>query len=145
MGCNFYINETDEHIGKRSAAGQYCWDCRETLKIGGVSEVHQGRTGRYDACPICGAKPQKEKLEESSAGRELGFNERPYRGKRGVASCSSFTWAIDPIDLVWQSFQRGNRKWIVDEYGRKYTWRQFLGVLQECPVKFYDSIGKEFS
>ena len=42
MGTNFYkIKRVDnkieegEHIGKRSAAGEYCWDCRRTLSIYG--------------------------------------------------------------------------------------------------------------
>ena len=41
MGTNFYLGkyvyETkyENHIGKRSAAGLYCWDCDETLIIGG--------------------------------------------------------------------------------------------------------------
>ena len=34
------------HIGKRSAAGMYCWDCDDTLCPGGKSQVHAG--GRND-------------------------------------------------------------------------------------------------
>ena len=39
MGTNFYIIDKDQeysegrHIGKRSAAGWYCWDCGTTLCI----------------------------------------------------------------------------------------------------------------
>jgi hypothetical protein len=46
MGTNFYKidikkdNKEGEHIGKRSAAGYYCWDCGITLNIYGEAWVH---------------------------------------------------------------------------------------------------------
>lgn len=140
MGCNFYLPD-GTHVGKRSAAGLYCWDCGITLCAGGESRVHYSDSDGdwYDECPRCGAKPEAERLENSSAGRELGFNKQPLgQRKTGVASCSSFTWAIPPYKLFT------GRGWIADEYERKYTPKQFRAILDECPIQYYDSIGQEF-
>lgn len=49
MGTNFYLkghrgdDDPKYHIGKRSAAGLYCWDCRITLCKGGESAIHRGQ------------------------------------------------------------------------------------------------------
>lgn len=145
MGTNFYtiditknekIDHMDPefHIGKRSAAGLYCWDCDITLCKDGKEFVHHVKKGIkngktvpldsidiygmeicptcglqlkpknywslpnvewYKKCPKCGKRPKTEKLENSSAGRELGFNKNVPKRKRGVASCSSFSWAME--------------------------------------------------
>ena len=137
MGTNFYVDlsgERGQHIGKRSAAGKYCWDCRMTLCKG---RVHSGADW-YDACPQCDAGPVKETIEASSAGRELGFNKSVPMAKSGVASCSSFSWAVEPPYLEGVSLIR-------DEYGRQFTREEFLQVLEECPIQFTESIGREFS
>ena len=98
MGCNFYTLR-GTHIGKRSAAGLYCWDCDLTLCRYGNEGIHYGgwedrEQKWYKACPMCHSEPEKESLENNSAGRELGFNKQPFKRKRGVRSCSSFTWAM---------------------------------------------------
>ena len=136
MGCNFYLLD-GTHIGKRSAAGLYCWDCKTSLCKGGTHNVHAAKSTWYDKCPECGKTAMEETLEESAAGRELGFNKSPPKPKTGVRSCSSFSWAIHPYLL------RGKR--VVDEYGRKYKAKEFRAVLSECPIMFYGSIGMEFS
>jgi hypothetical protein len=154
MGTNFYLlNGT--HVGKRSAAGLYCWDCGITLCKNGNDSVHAGhrdmphetgcdrgwtcRCGWYDACPKCGASPAKESLDTGSAGRELGFNSSKPKPKTGVATCSSFSWAMNP-----NKFRNSNVLYIRDEYKRKYTRKQFMAVLSECPLQFTNSIGVEF-
>ena len=137
MGTNFYMmNGT--HIGKRSASGMYCWDCRLTLCEDGESGVHLGKSKWYDSCPSCGKKPISEGAFGGSTGRELGFNKKPFVAKKGVASCSSFRFAVesDRIERL--------RK-VKDEYGRKYSKEKFKKMLLECPIKYYDFIGKEFS
>lgn len=139
MGTNFYIGE--QHIGKRSAAGWYCWDCNISLCVGGDTQVHLSDNW-YDACPYCGKKVVKESLYSSSAGRELGFNKSEPKKKSGVASCSSFSYAIKPEELV-QKLNAGCT--VVNEYGDKYTPRQFLEILNECPIRLYHMIGQEFS
>ena len=143
MGCNFYTL-SGKHIGKRSAAGYYCWDCDITLCKQGNDGVHKGETGEagqtgwFKKCPLCGQMPQEESLDDSSAGRELGFNKQPFGKKMGVKSCSSFSWAMEKAQLKRIIF-------VKDEYGRKYTKRKFWKMLDECPIQYFDSIGTEFS
>jgi len=150
MGTNFYFadmpidhehDDPDYHIGKRSAAGLYCWNCGQTLCKGGPPFVHSGVIGWYEKCPKCGKKPTKEGLEKSSIGRELGFNKGRPNKKRGVRSCSSFTWAVHRKQVE----DTGERRGIVDEYGHKFTLKEFRSVLEECPIQRFDMIGREFS
>jgi len=140
MGTNFYFvdeNGYERHIGKRSAAGAFCWDCGVTLCADGNSGVHLN--GRWlKECPGCGEKPTEEDLGVSSGGRELGFNRIKPKAKTGVKSCCSFSWAISPED-----FKKLKGGHIRDEYDRKI--KNFPGVLSECPIQFFDSIGKIFS
>ena len=138
MGTNFYLSD-DTHIGKRSAAGPYCWDCRRTLCVQGTAAVHMSGRKWHDKCPICGKKREDESLDSSSGGRELGFNREPFEPKTGVKSCSSFTWAIDPAQFFIDKPEE-----IHDEYGHKFTFQEFTEMLKECPIRFYDAIGQEF-
>ena len=137
MGTNFYLLN-GKHVGKRSAAGPYCWDCNATLCKGGEDDIHKDREW-YGSCPVCGKRPIDESLETSAAGRELGFNKSEPIKKTGVRSCSSFTWA-----MLWDAdFTR--KRTIKDEYGRRYTGKEFENILEECPIRFCDMIGQEFS
>jgi len=146
MGTNFYVRgwekrdlmEPQYHIGKRSAAGYYCWDCGVTLCRGGNAKIHKS-SDWYSACPKCGKKPQEEGLFEGAAGRELGFNKEPSKRKTGVASCSSFTWAT-----AKEKFLNG-RRIVFDEYGRSFSWDEFLAILEECPVQYHHMVGEWFS
>lgn len=151
MGTNFFLVEKNDfefsdpafHIGKRSAAGIWCWDCGVTLYIGGVGELNgKGDAGWYDKCPQCGKSRDDEELSNSSAGRELGFNKSNPIKKTGVKSCSSFNWAMCP-SILEKLPTRG--KPIRDEYGRFYSLKDFYAVLSECPVRRYGSIGNWFS
>jgi hypothetical protein len=137
MGCNFYTM-SGKHIGKRSAAGLYCWDCEITLCKGGKDNVHHSGYEWYDKCPACGKEYIGEGLEASSAGRELGFNKGEYKIKSGVASCSSFNWAMHKDKLKRIRF-------VKDEYGKKYTTGEFWDMFKEIPIEFTDMIGSEFS
>ena len=139
MGTNFY--QSGQHIGKRSAAGLYCWDCGVTLCKGGGLAIHAGGSEWHDRCPVCGASRTTEGISEGAAGRELGFNKTEPSPKTGVKTCSSFTWAVDP-----EGFSPPRRgKPIRDEYGRKYTAKGFDAVLSECPVQFTNLVGEDFS
>lgn len=146
MGTNFYIKidgDDSIHIGKRSAAGLFCWNCGISLCKGGHDKIHSGRVGFLDCCPICEEKPKQENLSESSAGRELGFNnEKPTR-KSGVSTCASFTWAITPEQFLIIMKQPEYSLHIEDEYGRIID--DFSSILSECPIMFWNMIGKEFS
>lgn len=140
MGTNYYKGKI--HLGKRSAAGLYCFDCCITLCKGGRDQVHHGSGDRselwYDECPVCGAEPVKEDMNTSSVGKELGFNKKPQI-KTHVRSCASFRWAVEPAMM---KKVRGN---IRNEYGDKFTEKQFHELVHDCPIQYFDSIGQEFS
>lgn len=148
MGTNFYwiardgetCEQSDEprcHIGKRSAAGQYCWDCGVTLCQDGTEGVHHTHskgttysfmskhTGWYDECPACGAKFEDAGWK-NAAGVELGFSKSADVPRRGVSSCSSFTWTKMAHKHELQTLLDDARPVVVDEYGQEYTARQFL-------------------
>lgn len=161
MGCNFYLrghassDDPDLHIGKRSAAGKYCWDCQITLCKEGEAGVHCTRPW-HKACPKCGKKPEDEGWN-GSGGRELGFNKLPPGKKTGVKSCSSFSWAMSRQTLMekvetWDKTCHvctqtvpDPEKVIQNEYGGLFTLEEFLAVLEECPIQYMDSIGTHFS
>jgi len=139
MGTNFYINTTKrQHIGKRSAAGLYCWNCQRTLCKDGNAGIH-GDSDFYDKCPTCGSEYKPEPLEQSSAGVELGFA-KTTSPHNGVTTVASFTWSVKPSKLIGKQ-----TAFIIDEYGRKYTNQQFRDMIERmCPIEFYHSIGLEF-
>lgn len=142
MGTNFYLKDSENtHIGKRSAAGYYCWDCNVTLCKDGEEGVHQG-SDWHKACPVCGAKFQAESLDCSAAGRELGFNTSQPKAGTGVSTVCSFTWAMKPDHLV-RRMEKGVQ--VVDEYGREYSPSEFGDVMEACPLQYYHSIGQDFS
>lgn len=150
MGTNYYRMDrpADEyededprrHIGKRSAAGAFCWDCGLTLCKGGNERIHFSDSEWHDACPQCGATPVRESLAESDR-LELGFANHaavPERAGRSIRQASSFTWAQDPEGLP-------ENVTVEDEYGRTFTMRQFReDVLGACPVQFTDYTGAWF-
>ncbi len=168
MGTNFYLNskkydEYEGHIGKRSAAGWYCWDCKRTLCMEGESYVHKackqvyiypppptvcprycGGGHWFDECPDCGVKVPTEDLSNSSGGRELGFNKSEPKAKSSVASCSSFAWAKKKYEVLALINKLKKKKPVVNEYGDEFTLQEFLAILEECPIQHYQHVGKEF-
>lgn len=162
MGTNFYWmmpdpdkcascgrsdpKEEGGHIGKRSAAGRYCWDCRVTLCTGGERAIHSGYSAFADECPKCGAKPVEETWNQGAAGVELGFAKSAQDKPTGVRSCSSFRWATHPDEVRRRCEEAGENEIVEDEYQRRYTGLAFLRMLaSNCPVQFHDSIGRTFS
>lgn len=188
MGTNFYLKDTHEykaqdgriycgivtyneedekyeedvHIGKRSAAGPYCWSCSITLCAEGPGKVHYschlGNSRKpgtchisncdgghwFDKCPSCGGKYEPENFLNSSAARELGFNKDKPKKKTGIKSCCSFTWAMTKYDLKNFCKKSKNKKPILDEYGASFSLKEFEEILKECPIQSH-SIGMEFS
>lgn len=164
MGTNFYVrgfrhsDDPEYHLGKRSAAGVYCWDCRITLCKGGEDGIHMGKSDWHDGCPKCGATRSNESLENNTAGRELGFNKNAPETKTGVKSCCSFGWAMPTVNFnrlmeskcASHNCPSCDRKYddpekiIEDEYGRTYTKEEFEDVLAECPVRFWNHVGQYF-
>lgn len=145
MGTNFYIGQ--QHIGKRSAAGLYCWDCDTTLCKKGNDAIHISDTPDWHtSCPECGKTTNEEwNSPGQAASIELGFsNPKPSR-PHGVLSCSSFTWAIPPEPAKLKFAKNTFLRRIRDEYGRKYTGKEFLQMLEtNCPVQFTHMIGQTF-
>ncbi len=159
MGTNFYWIKsnvkTDEtvskdnifdHIGKRSAAGGYCWDCGTTLLINyGTHGVHRGdKDARWsDVCPSCGKSTPRKENRYSAAMVELGFTQATHEKLTGVSSCSSFTWTL--MKHYWElKKMRGlNVKVVCDEYGREFTADEFLDMVENCPI--WDQLPTEFS
>jgi len=165
MGTNFYWKkehspcsqcgrsepeemEYGNHIGKRSAAGLYCWECKVTLCKKGESQVHMGNSLEdgdkewYTSCPKCGRKPEESKDWKTSAGLELGFSKYTEVSVEGVQGCSSFSWVEEP-NVVFERLDSGHT--VIDEYGRGYMAEEFKEILERCPILFYDSVGVDFS
>lgn len=131
------------HLGKRSAAGYYCWDCGQTLCLGGPERVH-GNDGWLDSCPKCGKYPPvKDKLNRPMA-VELGFAVPRLNRPSGVAACSSFSWCQPPLAV--KAFIEGQETvGVTDEYGRQMTGRQFLTMVEvNCPIQFARMVGEWF-
>jgi len=182
MGTNFYFS-SGGHIGKRSAAGWYCWDCKQTfcadgekyvhycklppneeekkkehehliacrggLSKNGFSAVAENEWSRRDVtwhkkCPKCGKRPPNEEIDEGAIGRELGFN-KSLTTKKGVTSCCSFSWAMPKKEALRISKTRKWLECVRDEYGREYTHKEFIAIINDCPIEFTDMIGTRFS
>lgn len=151
MGTNFYLKPPDDiedeylpeakHVGKRSASGIYCYDCKVTLCKQGEERIHYGNTDWYEKCPKCGKEKTNESLNTGTGGLELGFWDQEQKEKKrtGVMSSCSFSWAMLPSDIPANSF-------IWDEYGEKYTYKEFMDMLNTlCPIQYYRHLGQAFS
>ena len=146
MSTNYYVrgyrhHDAEGHIGKRSAAGLYCWNCKITLCKGGLERIHYDAEW-YTACPQCGTFPPVDS---------------PLTRHTGVSHCCSFTWAIDPASLltVVRTLRPKNcptcyQTWpdphhvIENEYGTLFRLYEFYDMLTYCPIQFTDRVGHYF-
>ena len=138
MGTNYYIKGAPEeeemkpiwHIGKTSAAGRFCFECDVTLKEGGAERIHHDDKF-YDSCPYCGSECHK-------------------------SYASSFTFAMtfeQLVDRLQELFGEEGKafdedeKMIVNEYGEKLSYMEFLEKLRHIPtsLRLRHNLGKEFS
>lgn len=165
MGTNFYWKVTEKpsitlptgkviedffddmdpniHIGKRSAAGGYCWDCRMTLCPGGEAQIHRTEGPFLKECPKCGGKIQKEARNPAMV--ELGFEKAAQEAPTGVHGVCSFSWAQEKDPVVKACKEKPDEFIVVDEYGKGLTGAEFLQMLEaNCPIQFFDSIGRQF-
>ena len=127
----FDTDDPDVHIGKRSGAGAYCFDCKVTLCKDGESRIHYSDSGFYDECPKCDAP------NTVRSGRPDG---------NPVSYACSFSWAQDPNRVRRVCGERLNEVLIHDSYGKELTGEEFLEILKkDCPIEFTDSIGRPFS
>lgn len=100
-----------KHIGKRSSAGMYCYECGTTLNKYGTDHLHDYEYSEwYEVCPIC--------------------------GKEGTPICS-FRWTIMLHKWLIDLYVKKGRttKMIVDEYGEEYTPQEFLQAVK-TPVEY---------
>ena len=154
MGTNYYWNKPElkyvdnmdpkYHIGKRSSAGSYCWDCGLTLCIDGIDCVHEGKSGWYNVCPKCGGFPDQN--NHNAAYMELGFSKASTKKLLGVSSCSSFSWAQNPIDVMKICTDFPGDPDVINEYGDVMTNSEFIDmIIFNCPIIFKTNIGQWFS
>lgn len=112
-----YIGDCDDthnvllHIGKRSAAGLYCYECGTTLNKYGTDFVHDSMYDDwYEVCPIC--------------------------GREGTPICS-FRWTF--MKHKWMieklAHEGCKEKCIVDEYGDSYSPIEFLSEVS-TPIEY---------
>ncbi len=182
MGTNFYWLPNDEgqlpagmgtlvdgehrllHIGKRSAAGDYCWDCGTPLAKDVVTgppigfftpasnwhprAVHGPAELRLRACPVCGGtRPEGGNLSDQGhpAGVELGVAKPLSSRPTGVDGASSFSWAQEPARVLTIVSRHPETTIVRDEYDLPYTGAAFLGLILLIPLWFTESIGQSFS
>lgn len=143
------------HLGKRSGAGFYCWDCRITLCKEGPEGIHKGsikddpRLRWFDACPKCGKTKQDNYpsrydrvVDEEGARPE----EDDYRVPTGVAYACSFSWAQDADMALNIMMERPEEVLVEDEYGRTYKGIEFVKMLHaSCPIHLNHFVGQQFS
>ena len=90
-----------KHIGKRSGAGLYCYECGTTLNKLGTDHLHDCESEWYERCPICGRE-----------------------GSPLCTFCWTFMkhkWLIEKL-----AHEGCKEKCIVDEYGDSYSPIEFL-------------------
>lgn len=131
MGTNFYwkgyehSDDIKHHLGKRSGAGLYCYDCGTTLNRGGINVIHESESiwnKWLDECLACG-----KQYDEAKDGEMIG-----------VDYCCSFTWTVMKHLEQIKQFAKDNYedKIIVNEYGEEFTAKEFLEMLKGCPIWF---------
>jgi len=144
----FWPEDRDDpriHIGKRNAAGFYCWDCGMTLCAQGEHGAHEDGAKWHAICPKCGKNPTP-RATGNPVEVELGFSNPRAERPNGVCGCHSFSWAHSPQDTRRFCEARPNEKIVEDGYGREYTGSEFLAMLAaNCPIEFTDLVGKRFA
>lgn len=131
------------HIGKRSAAGLFCYSCNAWFHdpAGCDKRPEEGRL----TCKYCGRGPKPEM--NRSTKMELGLappeEKRPTEGVRGTCT---FAWANWP-DEVYGVLTKApsDLLLVVDEYGRELTANQFIKMLRANVDITKMSIGHIFS
>lgn len=142
MGLNIYVYDKKSvdgrgaHIGKRSAHGVWCWDCKEEAKL----------TNSSFTCFFCGQQREKnDKTLFNPAFRELGFDRSNPSSKKGVDGACSFRWQLGDEDknLGAKTVQEMKEKitgikTFITEYGDLLDQKQFEALLSECLVHDYE-------
>jgi hypothetical protein len=167
MSTNYYTLD-GKHIGKRWAAGQWCWECRcqcDYIYRDKVTRaerrypkgdtpgfaldfVHRNVLDRW-ACPQCGREMRKDAAEGyNPALRELGFDKSGPRVHHGIDGANGFHWYTGyggigaTIDEILHNLHR--RAAVRDEYGQRVTRPEFIAMIAN-DVIVQDCSAREFS
>lgn len=139
-------NWRDKHIGKRSAAGIWCWDCKVPMYDESVQVPLAGITipKQLDACPNCGKKYVEKKSKFNPAMRELGFDKSKPKKRVGINGASSFTWCIDEYYGLGKTVKEikeklSKIKYVITEYDEKWTIKEFNAMFLEVIEQRYIS------
>lgn len=118
------------HIGKRNAAGYYCYDCGTTLNKGGTTEIYLGNTGPDSSMPICPVCHAKYDIKK----------------KTSVQGACSFTWTVMAhLELIKALAKPSvatavqllnNTKLIANDYGECFTAKEMLEKVKNDPIWF---------
>lgn len=131
MGMNIYKLKKNggEHIGKRWAAGVWCWDCRV--------KAERDHLAMFWFCPKCAQRCSERTLAFNPAFRELGFDKTKERKHIGVDGAGGFIWHAKNKEDAKKKL-KGVEK-VVTEYGKRWPikrfWRMFDDVID---VSFSD-------
>lgn len=135
--------EDFSHIGKRSAAGLYCYSCNAWFHdpAGCDERPKEQRT----SCKYCGAEHKPGMNRATSV--ELGFSKpETLRPESGVEGTCVFSWANWP-DEVYNIARQAPAEMplIVNEYGKTMTGKEFIDMMRANVSITKLSIGQMFS
>ncbi len=137
MGMNIYTaGKNRKHVGKRYAAGIWCWDCRFCLI---VKDHLTGSQKVLPNCPKC-LKVTPITPEYNPAMRELGLDKPAPRKHSGIDGASGFTWCIDPHEGLGTSIvaiqeQLAKRHHLITEYGDRITIAEFEAMFDDIIIE----------
>lgn len=127
MGMNIYTVKGNVHIGKRWAAGWWCWDCRIKAEV--------DHLGKFAFCPNCAKRCSFRTASFNPAMRELGFDKSDPTQHHGVDGASGFIWQVGEYGLgatreeVKQALK--GRTSVKTEYGEKWPIKKFWAMFND--------------
>lgn len=140
MGMNIYTLKKDgaKHLGKRWAAGVWCWDCK--------IEAKNDFVGNFWFCSKCSQRTSDRTLSFNPAMRELGFDKtRPIK-LIGLNGASGWIWCTDSETGLSTTIAGIKRKLkgvskVRTEYGEtwpiKKFWEMFNQIIKQ-EASFYE-------
>lgn len=127
MGMNIYTARGRKHIGKRYAAGIWCWDCK-------IRAEHD-TLGLFWFCTECGNRCSERTLSFHPAYRELGFDKTPSKIRKGIDGASGFIWCLDLTYGIATNredvLKRISHRKLVTEYGDKWSPKDFKSMFKD--------------
>jgi len=142
-------NDKWYHLGKRSAAGRYCYDCQQTLayretdsgwKWADNKVIHTMSTNHSEKCLRC----------EKVLDYEVSQRKKSEGIREGVMLVSSFTIRLRFHELI--NFYNSVKNTVVEDFllvevegCAELTLQGFIDELAECPVQFVNEQLGEWS